>query len=181
MICPPLDDAASATSDLESIRAESLRLEESVTQSAQNQFEQAKLWRGVNLVFGVPAAALAAVAGGTGLAGVAGRVPAAIMALISAGLAGALTTLNAGRRVTQAHSSANAYLGIQTNLRQFRTIDLAHLDFQQARERLNEFTVRTDEINETADIPSRLAYWLAQRNISKGRQTYEADRGKPSR
>jgi hypothetical protein len=164
------------SSELEAIRAESLRLEESVTQSAQNQFEQAKLWRGVNLALGVPAAALAAIAGGTGLAGVAGRVPAAIMALVSAALAGVLTTLNAGRRVTQAHSSANAYLALETELRQFRTIDLHRLEFEEARQQLNEFTGRTGEVNKTADIPSRLAHALAQRNIKKGRQTYEVDK-----
>jgi hypothetical protein len=59
--------------DLKSLEDEVRQLEESVTQSAQNQLEQAKLWRGVNVVFGVPEAALAAIAGGTGLAGVAGR------------------------------------------------------------------------------------------------------------
>lgn len=98
------------------------------------------------------------------------------MALISAGLAGVLTTLNAGRRVTQAHSSGNAYVGLQKELRQFRTIDLQHLEFEAARQLLNEFTTRTDEVNKTADIPSRLAHALAKRNIRKGRQTYGVDK-----
>lgn len=164
------------TDELGAIRAESLRLEESATQSAQNQFEAAKLWRGVNLLFGVPAAALAAIAGGTGLAGVAGRVPAAVMALIAAALSGALTTLNAGRRVTQAHSAANAYLALQTDFRQFREIDLMTFAHEEARQRLGEYTARLDEINKTADVPSRLAYGLARRNITKGRQTYDVDK-----
>jgi hypothetical protein len=162
--------------NLEAIRAEVLRLEESAEQSAQNQFEQAKMWRGINLLFGLPASILAGVAGGTGLASVAGRVPAAIMALIAAGFSGALTTLNAGRRVTQAHAAANAYLILETDLRQFRTLDLPNLTFEEGRARLEEFTGRWREVNTTADIPSRLAYALGRRNITRGRQTYEVDR-----
>jgi hypothetical protein len=98
---------------LQPLADEAQRLEESVAQSGQNQFEQAKFWRGINLVLGVPAAVLAAISGGTGLAGVAGRIPAAILALIAAGFSGALTTLNAARRTTQAHAAANAYLALQ--------------------------------------------------------------------
>ena len=78
------------------------------------------------------------------------------MALISAGLAGALTTLNAGRRVTQAHSSANAYLAIQTEIRQLRTIDLAHLSFDDARQRLGELTARIEEVNKQPTCPRAL-------------------------
>jgi hypothetical protein len=33
-----------------------------------------------------------------------------------------------------------------------------------------------EEVNKTADIPSRLAHYLGQRNIEKGGQTYEVDR-----
>jgi hypothetical protein len=161
--------------DLTAIADEAQRLEESATQSAQNQFEQAKMWRGINIALGVPASVLAAIAGGTALANVTGRVPAGVMALVAAGFSGALTTLNAGRRVTQAHSAANAYLILQTDLRQFRTLDLPDLDYTESRSKLEELTGRMREINTGADIPSRLAYALARRNVNKGRQTYEVD------
>jgi len=58
------------------IEDELLRIEEGATYSSQSQFEQAKLWRGTNLVLGVPAAALAGVAGATALASTTGRVTA---------------------------------------------------------------------------------------------------------
>lgn len=48
--------------ELQPIAAEADRLHESVLWSAQIQFEQMKLWRSLNLILGVPAAVLAAVA-----------------------------------------------------------------------------------------------------------------------
>jgi hypothetical protein len=77
--------------------------------------------------------------------------------------------------VRQAHSSANAYLALQTELRQRRTIDLAHVSFDEARQRVGELSARIDEVNKTADIPSRLGHYLGRRNLAKGRQTYEVD------
>jgi hypothetical protein len=78
--------------------------------------------------------------------------------------------------VTQAHSSANACLGLQTELRQLRTIDLAHLGYEEARQRVGALTARIDEVNKTADIPSRLAHYLGRRNLAKGRQAYDVDK-----
>lgn len=160
---------------LQPLADEASRLEESVMQSGQNQFEQAKFWRGINLLFGIPAAALAAISGGTGLAGVAGRVPAAVLALVAAGFSGALTTLNAARRTTQAHATANAYLGLQADLRQFRLIDVGGMKYDEARTKVEEMTLRWKELNTTADIPSLYAYVRGRRNIKKGRQQYEVD------
>jgi hypothetical protein len=48
-------------------------------------------------LLGVPAAVLATIAGATGLASTAGRVPAAIIALVSAGLATATSFLNSNQ------------------------------------------------------------------------------------
>ena len=53
---------------------------------------------------------------------------------------------------------------------------MAHLSFGDARQRLAELTARMEEVNKTADVPSRLAHYLARRNLGKGRQTYEVDR-----
>jgi hypothetical protein len=44
-----------------------------------------KFWQAIDVVFGLLAATLAAVAGAAGLASTAGRVPAAILALCAAG------------------------------------------------------------------------------------------------
>lgn len=157
---------------------ELMRIEESAAYSGQSQFEQAKFWRGINLLIGVPAATLAAISGATGLSSVANRVIAAYLALAAAGLGALLTVLNTNRRTTQAHSAANAYLEVQTAARQLREIDLPVISYDDARTKLQELTARRDEINKTADIPAFFAYWLGTRNIRKGRQIYEADKQK---
>jgi hypothetical protein len=102
----------------------------------------------------------------------------AVLALIAAGFGAALTTLNPSRRASQAQSAANAYLEIQTAARQLLLVDLENLSSEIVRERLAELTVRRDEINRTADPPGRYAHWRARRNMRKGGQAYEVDKGK---
>lgn len=167
---------SSAISDeLKPIAVEADRVHESVMWSSQGQFEQMKLWRAMNVVLGVPAAILAAVSGGTGLASQATKVP-AVLALISAAFGAALTTLNPSRRVAQAQAAANAYLEIQTDARQFLTVRLLHLELDEAQEQLQTLTTRRNEVNRTADPFSTYAYWRAKRNIRRsGGQTYAVD------
>lgn len=161
-----------------SLAAEVHRIHESVAWSAQGQFEQMKVWRLANLVFGLPAAILAAVSGSTGLAEAHSTDPSstpAILALVAAAFGAALTTLNPSRRVTQAQAAGNAYIELQTAARQLLTIDLVTLSFEDAREELKGLSDRRDEINKTADPPSRYAYWRAKRNMKEGGQDYEVD------
>jgi hypothetical protein len=160
--------------ELQPLAQEVDRIHESALYSAQGQFEQAKLWRGINLLLGAPAAAAAAVAGGTGLSGHAGYWP-GILALIAAALSATLTTLNASRRMTQSQASGNAYLQLQTAARQLLSIDIVTMTRDEARTELRNLTNSRDELNKTADQPSRFAYWLAQRNVKKGQQTYQVD------
>lgn len=163
-------------SELEPIAAELDRIHEAVLWSAQGQFEQMKLWRMMNILLGTPAAVLAAVSGGTGLAAEEVTSTPAILALLAAGFGAALTTLNPSRRVAQAQASSNAYLELQTSARQLLTVDLKNLSESDARERLRVLTAQRDEINRTADPPSKYANWRARKNIEKGGQTYEVDK-----
>lgn len=167
--------------DLQPIAQEVDRIHESVLWSSQIQFEQMKLWRWLNVGFGVPAAALAAIAGGTGLADSTNAHTAGILALVAAGFGAALTTLNPSRRVSQAQAAGNAYLELQTDARQLLLIRLAKFSEDDAADALASLTARRNEINKTADPPSFYAYWRARRNITKqGRQTYEQDKKGPT-
>lgn len=159
----------------EELDKELLRLEESATYSAQSQFEQSKIWRGLNLLIGGPAAMLAAISGGTGLASASNRTTAAVLALVAAGLGAIVTTLNAAGRADRAHTAANSYLSIQTEIRQLRNLDLPTADLDEARARLAKLTSRLQDVNVGADIPSRIAYVLGKRNITHDRQSYEVD------
>lgn len=173
-----LEVPAGLSAELVSIAQEVDRLHESVLWSAQGQFEQTKLWRLLNLVFGVPAAVLAAIAGGTGLAATEVTHVPGILALIAAGFGAALTTLNPSRRVSQAQASANAYLELQTEARQLLFIRLVGLSREEALEQLASLTERRNDINKTSDPPNKLAYWRAKQAITKsGGQSYETDGG----
>jgi hypothetical protein len=161
--------------DRDALEAELSRLEESATYSAQNQFEQSKLWRGANLLLSGPAALLAALSGGAGLADADNRTLAGVLALIAAGLGALITAVNPSSRAERAHTAGNAYLLLQTECRQARLLDLPSRDPADIRERIATLTARAGELNSTADIPSGLAAKRAKRNIDDGRQRYAAD------
>lgn len=152
------------------------RIHESAMWSAQGQFEQTKLWRMANFGLGVPAAALAALAGGATLSSDSKLGYAAVMALLAAAFSATLTTLNPSRRITQSHAAANAYLEIQTAARQLLTIHLLKLPYSEAADQLSELSARRDEVNKTADAPGRIARRRAAAVINGGGQIYEIDK-----
>lgn len=86
----------------------------SVVQRASLQAKEARrrahYWSSLYFMVGLPAAILAAVAGATALASTAGRVPAGIIALVSAGLTAAATFLDS---VTRQTSNENLAAGWQ--------------------------------------------------------------------
>jgi hypothetical protein len=53
---PPLLPMPAVCEPLKPLADEIHRIHESVAWSAQTQFEQLKLWRGMNMILGVPAA-----------------------------------------------------------------------------------------------------------------------------
>jgi hypothetical protein len=159
---------------------EGRRVEESATWSAQNQFEQAKIWRGLNYLIGVPATALAAIAGAFTLATTVGRFWAGLAALAAASLSAIMTLLNLGRRSDDALTGANAYLALQQDARIFCEIDLFTLDYEQARQALSELVARLQEVHKSAPLPSKRAYRRAKRNIERGGQRYDVDDNPPS-
>jgi hypothetical protein len=172
------------SSELRDIGAEALRIHESAVYSSQSQFEQAKIWRALNIWLGAPAAVAAALAasailGGseqTMLFGIRSHTLAGLLALLSAALSAILTTVNASRRTTQCQASGNAFLQLQTEARQLILVDLKHLNYEEGRERLESITNSRNELTKTADPAGRYAYWKAKRNIEKqGGQTYEVD------
>lgn len=160
------------TSDALAVEIE--RLEKNAMFSSQSQFEQSKLWRSVNLVLGAPAAALAAAAGGTGLATATNHVLPAVLALIAAALGAVVSAVGAPRRASHASASGNAYLALQTEARQLRVVDLGMpgVTASAVRERLADLTDRYNKVNAAAEPPSSYAYWRAKKNIEKGRQEH---------
>jgi hypothetical protein len=169
------DEAGGEAARRAVIGAELARLEESAMYSAQGQFEQAKMWRAVNLSLGVPAAVLAAVAGVTSLADLSGGVVSGLLALASAALGGLLTVVNPSQRSGTACAAANVYLEVQTAARQQRRLDLPYRAASESRAALTELSARYHEQNRAADPVAGRAYRRARRNIESGGQTFSQD------
>jgi hypothetical protein len=155
------------------------RIEESATYCEHAQFEQAKFWRGMNLLLGIPASVLAAVAGATALASTGGRIAAGIVALVSAGLSAVTTTLHSSEWMDRAESAGNQYLALKSDARIARRVDLPG-DAATGRRALDELRARQDEINAAAAPPSFYANWRAMRTINSGQHLSVLDADRPA-
>jgi hypothetical protein len=73
----------------------------------------ARFWQVTDITLGLATAVLAAIAGATGLASTAGRVPAAILALIAAGLTAASRFLESSQRYERNRKRRNALQALE--------------------------------------------------------------------
>lgn len=158
------------------MKKEAKRVHESAMLSAQTQFEYSKTWRAVDRWLGGTAAVIAGVAGVGGLSEVIDPQWAGLVAIISAALGAIAVSLGAPKTKTLAHASANAYLALQQDARVFMKIDLDILPIDEAREQLAKLVARQQELNATAEIPSKRAWRKAKKNVKSGSQKYEADK-----
>lgn len=165
------------SNELRPIGEEIHRLHESILWSAQTQFEQLKRWRAIHYWVGVLAAVLAALAGAGGLAKFHIWWLPPSLALGAASLSAVLTTLNPAQKAAQARTAATGYQELQTEARQFLTVDLAALSKNGARDRLFDLTARKDSLNKTAEPPGGAAYKKTKKLLESGGQTYEQDLG----
>ena len=100
--------------------------------SAYDTRRASRWWGRAYYILGLPAAVLAAVAGATGLISAAGRVPAAIIALVAAGLTAAATFLNSDENQKNDLVMCAAWSELADDAR------LQHLRYVQAVKRLND-------------------------------------------
>ncbi len=90
----------------DALRSELLLIIDRANSGARTASRRARAWSSLYFLVGLPAAVLAAVAGAIALASTAGRVPAGIIALVSAGLTAAATFLDSATRQTSAENEA---------------------------------------------------------------------------
>jgi hypothetical protein len=157
------------------ISEEFQRIEEDASYSSQAQFEMSKFWRLWHWLLGIPAAALAAIAGFTSLASVTGRIPGAILALIAAVMGGLLTTVEPNKRVRQSQTAGVAYNEVRVDARQARLVDLPSAPLQEARIQLRELTEQKHRVDRVAEPPNSYAFWRARQNIQRGRLQHAID------
>lgn len=134
---------------------------------ASAQFAQARMWRAINLIVGLPAAGIAAAAGGLALSGTGSAALVGALALVSATLGSFQTVLGAQRRQSTAERSGNSYLEVRNGARRLAALDLGRLTYDQARRRLEELAGRQEEINRNSDPPSAIAIRRGRRFVDR--------------
>jgi hypothetical protein len=138
--------------------------------TANIQFAQAAIWRGIYLLLNIPTAILAALAGGIALSASSSSKLVGALALLAAALGGVNTALDTATRQIGSRNCANSALEIRNAARQLIAVDIYHTPLQATRERLQDLTNRLDEVHRIADPPSRLAM---RRGRKHARETLE--------
>ncbi|MCW2890431.1 MAG: hypothetical protein JWL58_7293 [Streptosporangiaceae bacterium] len=108
-----------------------------------------KRWGSAYYFLGLPAAVLATIAGATGLASTAGRIPAAIVALVSAGLTAAATFLNSNENKQQSNRLSAAWQELADDVR------LAILRHSESKPELRDTSTEDQLITEVIGFNKR--------------------------
>lgn len=153
---------------------EVFRMEEDALHSMKGHYNAADTQNKLHLILGLPAAIIAAIAGGSALGDY--TVAASILAFITAALAGAMTFMKPSEKAEQHKSSASRYHSLRNRLRKFREIEVStNDDFSALKEALLQFGETHNELNEISPPIPRKAYELAKKDIDAGRATYQVD------
>lgn len=98
---------------LNDLRGEIVRVREEAVRQVNRADRRAHAWAVVDIAFGLPAALLAAVSGAAGLATADARVPAAVLALVSAGLSAGAGFLRSDHRRVANKRSRRAWAAVE--------------------------------------------------------------------
>jgi SMODS and SLOG-associating 2TM effector domain family 4 len=159
---------------IDALIRETSRIEEDALYSAKGHFEAASLWSKVHFWLGVPAAVLAAVAGGSILK----QEPAVAVFLtgIVTTLTALLTFLNPQQRSNTHHTAAARFNAIRNDTRILREVDLIGEQISNdAVERLKTLSKSRDELNLSSPQIPRFAFNRARRGIESGEAAYAVD------
>jgi uncharacterized iron-regulated membrane protein len=86
-------------------------------EQARKNRSRRQFWRLTHAALGLPAAVLAGISGATGLSSEGARIPAAVLALVSAGLGAAIAFLKPEVHQQAAHARRRAYLALEVEAR----------------------------------------------------------------
>jgi hypothetical protein len=115
-----------------------------------SQERRRRLWSGLHLMLGAPAAVLAGTSGAVILGNPDANVVAGILALASAALGALLAFLNPSQRATRAEVAANRYWLISAWVRFVVAAEIPHADLAAARNLLLELQRREETVMNTA-------------------------------
>lgn len=158
------------------LTAEARRIEEDAEHSAKGNFNAADRWGGYHLRIGLPAAVLAAIAGGSAFAD--SPVVTSALAVLSTALITVLTFLKPSEHSANHKAVADQYLKLRNRARMFREIELSgDMELDAAKARLVELADVREELNQASPGISRQDYEKAKTDVDEGRSQYRVDKG----
>lgn len=155
--------------------SECLRIEEDAEQSAKRHFNAASRWSSYNNWLGIPSITIAAIASAVSFASL--PVLGGILAAATGSLTAVLTFLKPSERSTAHTTSGNQYLRLRNETRLFREIEMLQIrNKQDLSDKLKTYTLRRDELNDSAPITNDDDYAKANQGIIDGQSEYKADK-----
>lgn len=162
-------------SKVAALRREAERIEEDATYSSKSHFNAESTWLLRHYWLGIPATALAAVAGATLFKS--HPEVASIFALAASLLTGLLTFLKPNERAALHRAAAGQFLALRNDARVFREVELLQVDrLDELPQRLMALSATRNELNLKSPSIPRRAFVTARRGIEEGEATHKADK-----
>lgn len=160
----------------EKISNECARIEEDSEHSFKSHYNAAEFWGNINLLLGLPAALLGAVAGGTSATD-GSQAMVTGTAFLATALITCVTFLKPSEKSDSHKNAGNLYQSLRNQTRLFRELELVEtLPDEDAKKRLVALANRRDELNASMPSIPRKAYEKAKRDIDDGRSEYKVDK-----
>lgn len=156
------------------LHREAERIEEDATHSSKSHFNAADTWERRHYWLGIPAAALAAIAGATLFKS--SPDLASGFALIASLLTALMTFLKPNERAATHRTAAGQFLALRNDARLFREVDLLQSErLDEATERLKILSATRNDLNQKSPSIPRSAFVAARKGIDEGEATHKVD------
>lgn len=158
------------------LRREAERIEEDATYSSKSHFNAEDTWVRRHYWLGVPATALAAIAG----AALVKSQPewASALTLLASLLTGLMTFLKPNERAAMHRAAAGQFLALKNDARLFREVDLLQVhQLDELPGRLKALSATRNELNQKSPSIPRGAFVAARKGIEEGEATHKVDKG----
>lgn len=158
---------------------EACRIEEDALLSGKAHFVAAHRWGYVHLWIGIPATAIAAVAGVTALQN--HPVIGGVLAIVVAALSALSTFLNPSGRQNAHLLAGNQYLALRNSARIFHRLEAVdQAPAAELKAALQKLAERRDSLNTGSPQVSTWAFNRARAGIASGEAQYEIDKAPAS-
>lgn len=157
------------------LRREAERIEEDATYSSKSHFNAEETWIRRHYWLGIPATALAAIAG----AALIKSQPewASAFTLLASLLTGLMTFLKPNERAAMHRAAAGQFLALRNDTRLFREVDLLQADqLDELPGRLKALSATRNELNQKSPSIPRGAFVIARKGIEGGEATHKVDK-----